>query len=262
MNSPAALPALPEEGFDPRRDVTLLGVRFHRLTKAEALNAMQGAFGRGEARRVYIVNAHTLNLSWTSPEYRAVLNQASLLLNDGSGVQIASRMAGRPFPDNLVGTDLTPLLCGRAAAAGVSVFLLGGAPGVVERAAESLKRLVPGLKMAGIHHGYFDPADEQGVREQINASGAGILLVAFGNPLQEAWIHRNAERLRCDLCVGIGGLVDHLGGRLQRAPGWVRRAGIEWVHILLQQPHKWRRYLIGNPLFLWRALRSRLGMGP
>ena len=99
MNSPAALPTLPQDRFDPRRDVTLLGVRFDRLTKAEALNAMQGTFGRGEARRVYIVNAHTLNLSWTSPEYRAVLNQASLLLNDGSGVQIASRMVGRPFPD-------------------------------------------------------------------------------------------------------------------------------------------------------------------
>ena len=262
MSPPAPLPTLGEERSDPRRDVTLLGVRFHRLTKGEALNAMEGAFGRGEARRVYIVNAHTLNLSWASPEYRAVLNRADLLLNDGSGVQIVSRLAGRPFPDNLVGTDLVPVLCERAASAGVSVFLLGGAPGVAERAAEGLKRMVPDLKMAGTHHGYLTPKDEQAVREQIDASGAGILLVAFGNPLQETWIHRNASRLRCDLCIGIGGLVDHLGGRLQRAPRWVRRAGIEWVHILLKQPHKWRRYLIGNPLFLWRAFLSRLGMGP
>lgn len=262
MNSPAPLPAHTGGRFDPRRDVTLLGVRFHRLTKGEALNEMEGAFGRGEARRIYIVNAHTLNLSWTSPDYRAVLNRADLLLNDGSGVQIVSRMEGRPFPDNLVGTDLVPLLCERAASAGVSVFLLGGAPGVAERAAETLKRMIPRLKMAGTHHGYFTPEGEYAVREQINASDAGILLVAFGNPLQETWIHRNADRLRCDLCLGIGGLVDHLGGRLQRAPRWVRGAGIEWVHILLKQPHKWRRYLIGNPLFLWRALQCRLGMGP
>ena len=262
MSSPASVPERRIEEFDPQREVTLLGVRFDRLTKQEALDRMERAFGRGEARKVYIVNAHTLNLAWSEPEFRSVLNQADLLLNDGSGVQIAGRLAGRPFADNLVGTDLTPLLCERAAASQVSVFLLGGGPGVAERAGESLKRSVPGLKMAGTHHGYFTAGEEQAVLDGINDSGAGILLVAFGNPLQEAWIHRNADRLRCDLCVGIGGLVDHLGGRLRRAPRWVRRAGIEWVQILLQQPHKWRRYLIGNPLFLWRAVRSRLGLGP
>ena len=85
------------------------------------VTALGSALGRGEAWKVYIVNAHTLNLAWEDPEFRQVLNEADLLLNDGSGVSLASRMAGKPFPDNLVGTDLVPQLCERALPMGVTI---------------------------------------------------------------------------------------------------------------------------------------------
>mgnify|MGYP003349334003 CR=1 FL=1 len=85
-----------------------------------------------------------------------------------------------------------------------------------------------------------------------------LLLVGMGNPLQETWIDRWRERLGVPVAIGVGGLFDHWGGNLRRAAPWVRRLGIEWVQILLQQPgRKWRRYLVGNPLFLARALRDR-----
>ena len=246
----------------PGDQVSLLGVRFDRLTRSEAHQAMVSAFGKGEAWKVYIVNAHTLNLAWKDPSFRQVLNGADLLLNDGSGVGLAARMAGKPFPDNLVGTDLTPQLCERAVPYGVKVFLLGGAPGVPERAAERLRQMVPGLVIGGTHHGYFPEEDRGRVIDAIRQSGAGILLVAFGNPLQETWIHENARHLPCDLCIGVGGFFDHLAGRLRRAPLWMRRSGIEWIHIMMDQPHKWPRYILGNPLFMARAVRSRLGWGP
>jgi exopolysaccharide biosynthesis WecB/TagA/CpsF family protein len=238
--------------------VTLLGVRFDRLSRQEAHGTLASAFGGGAAWKVYVVNAHTLNLAWSDPGFRRILNEADLLLNDGSGVGLAGRMAGKPFPDNLVGTDLVPQLCEIAVPRGVGVYLLGGTTGVSERAAARLREMVPGLRISGARHGYFPESESTGVIEAINRSGAGILLVAFGNPLQETWIHRNAGALRCDVCIGVGGLFDHLAGRLRRAPRWMRRAGIEWVHILLGQPHKWRRYIIGNPLFLFRALKSRI----
>jgi exopolysaccharide biosynthesis WecB/TagA/CpsF family protein len=252
------------ESARPRRrrhagdEVTLLGVRFDCAPREAALGSMTGAFGHGEALKVYIVNAHTLNLACADRAFREVLNSADLLFNDGAGVQLASRLAGRPFPDNLVGTDLVPQLCERAVRAGVSVFLLGGRPGTPERAAEGLRRRVPGLQIAGVHHGYFPRSGNGAVVEAINRSRAGLLLVAFGNPLQEIWIHENASALRCDVCIGIGGLIDHLSGRLRRAPLWMRRLGIEWTHILLGQPHKWRRYLLGNPLFLARVAVERM----
>ena len=255
--------AEPESVHPPRRqrtgdDVTLLGVRFDRASREEALSSMAGAFGRGEALKTYIVNAHTLNLASADRSFREALNGADLLFNDGVGVQLASWLAGKPFPDNLVGTDLVPHLCERAVQAGVSVYLLGGRPGTPEQAAEGLQRLVPGLQIVGLQHGYFPRSANGAVVEAINRSGAGILLVAFGNPLQEIWIHENAAALRCDLCIGIGGLIDHLSGRLRRAPLWMRRMRIEWAHILLGQPHKWRRYLLGNPLFLARIAAERI----
>lgn len=243
-------------------EIRLLGVRFDRLSRAAVLEELASAFGCGEARKVYIVNAHTLNLAWSDPDFRGVLNEADLLLNDGTGVRLASRLAGRTFPDNLVGTDLIPQLCDRAAAKNVGVFLLGGLPGVAEQAVAQLQESVPGLRICGFHHGYLGQSDTNRVRDLINQSRAGILMVAFGNPLQENWIHRNAPYLKCDICIGVGGLIDHLSGRLRRAPLWMRRLGVEWVHILIGQPHKWRRYLVGNPLFVVRAVRSRFGWGP
>jgi N-acetylglucosaminyldiphosphoundecaprenol N-acetyl-beta-D-mannosaminyltransferase len=239
--------------------VVILGVDFDRVSREAALTAMTRAFGRGGALKIYIVNAHTLNVACSDASFKQVLNGADFLFNDGTGVQLASRLAGKPFLDNLVGTDLVPQLCERAAQVGTSVFLLGGRPGVPETAAEGLRARVPGLRIAGVHQGYFSEDDNGRVVEAINASGAGILLVAFGNPLQEMWIHRNAPALRCDLCIGIGGLIDHLSGRLRRAPLWMRRLGIEWMHILAGQPHKWRRYLLGNPLFVARVTAEFLG---
>ncbi len=246
----------------PRKGSVLLGVRFDRLSREEALATLSGCFGQGQSLKVYIVNAHTLNLAWENPVYRQVLNEADFLFNDGSGVNLAGRLAGRSFPSNLVGTDLVPQLCEQAAPRSVGVFFLGGRSGIPEKAAERMDRLIPGLRICGTQHGYFREAETERIVEQINNSGAGILLVAFGNPLQEMWIHQNARILKCDVCIGVGGLFDHLAGRLRRAPSWMRRAGIEWVHILLGQPHKWRRYLLGNPLFVKRAVQDRLGWGP
>jgi len=239
-------------------EVAILGVRFARLRREEALATLEGSFERRAALKIYIANAHTVNLAYSDLLFRDVLNSADLMLNDGTGVQMAGRLAGKPFRDNLVGTDLVPQLCERATQRGVGVYLLGGEPGVAERAAKELCRMAPGLRVRGARHGYFTEEEEAQIAHEINQAGAGILLVAFGNPLQENWIHRNAPRLQCDLCIGVGGLFDHLSGRLRRAPSWMRRIGIEWVHILLNQPHKWRRYLLGNPLFLFRILAERL----
>jgi len=242
-------------------EVEVLGVRFDRLTRAAALSVMTRTFGSKRAFKVYIPNAHTLNLSCSDDRFREVLNGADLLLNDGMGVQIASALAGKPFAENMVGTDLTPQVCAEAARAGIPVFLLGGEIGMVTQAAEGLKDRIPGLRIAGVHHGYFDDRDDRAVVDEINRSGAGVLLVGLGNPIQELWIHRNAPRLECDLCIGVGGLFHHLSGRLRRAPSWARSLGMEWAFILASQPHKWRRYILGNPLFLYRIAVDRLRRG-
>ena len=115
----------------------------------------------------------------------------------------------------------------------------------------------PGLRIVGARDGYFGPEEEEGVVEAINRSGARILLVAFGAPRQELWLQRWRDRLEPGVCMGVGGLFDFYSGRIPRAPAWMRELGLEWVFRLMQEPGRmWRRYVIGNPLFLSRVWRQ------
>jgi N-acetylglucosaminyldiphosphoundecaprenol N-acetyl-beta-D-mannosaminyltransferase len=212
--------------------------------------------GDDRIRTAFVANAHTLNLAWEDPAYREVLNDADVVFGDGTGVRLAARLKGVRMQDNLVGTDLLPALFASAGRSGLTCFLLGGGPGTVERAAARVEKDFHGVRVVGHHHGYLDVSDAARVVDVINACRPDLLLVAMGNPLQERWIHRHAHDLRVPLAIGVGGLFDHWAGNLDRAPIWVRRWGVEWVQLLLQQPHKWRRYLLGNPRFVVRAVRD------
>lgn len=245
--------------------VDVLGVRVTDATKQEAIALLERwiASRDGRSRSVYIANAHTLNTAWEDSAYRDVLNSADVVFGDGTGVRLAARWAGVRLKDNLVGTDLLPQFFTATRGKGYSCFLLGATPETVVRAAGRLREDFPYLEIAGYHHGYVQGDRAPAAVEMVNASQPDLLLVAMGNPLQEQWIHDHQHRLRVPVVIGVGGLFDHWAGNLHRAPQWVRRAGIEWVQILLQQPHKWRRYLLGNPKFVYRALRGvRVGGVP
>jgi N-acetylglucosaminyldiphosphoundecaprenol N-acetyl-beta-D-mannosaminyltransferase len=244
---------------DPHAYVDIIGVRIRRLTTAEVLRDFERMVSGPVPRSVFIVNAATANLAYEDGAYRSCLNRADLVLNDGTGVRWAARWQGIRLAHNHVGTDLVPRFCRLAGPRGLRVFLLGGHPGVAERAARALAAQAPGVHIAGCHHGYVTPKDDERICGIINAANADLLLVAMGNPLQEAWIDRNLRRLHRGVAIGVGGLFDHLAGNLRRAPLWVRRGGFEWVQLLMQQPHKWRRYLLGNPRFLYRMIVSRPG---
>jgi N-acetylglucosaminyldiphosphoundecaprenol N-acetyl-beta-D-mannosaminyltransferase len=204
------------------------------------------------ARSVYIVNAATLNLAYENPLYRAVLNRGDLVLNDGTGVRWAARAQGVWFVDNNVGTDLVPLLCAHAAPRLLRLYLIGGVPETVEKAGKCLMDRFPTTAVVGMQQGYFLPSEEDVICANIVACDPDVVLVGMGNPLQEWWIDRHLAHLKRGVVIGVGGLFDHLADNLRRAPLWMRQAGFEWVQILWQQPYKWRRYLLGNPLFLYR----------
>jgi N-acetylglucosaminyldiphosphoundecaprenol N-acetyl-beta-D-mannosaminyltransferase len=239
--------------------VDILGVRISRLRTGAVVETFKRFMTDGRPHSVYIVNAATANLAYEHPSYRNCLNRGDLVLNDGTGVRWAARLQGKGFVDNHVGTDLMPLICSHVSEVPLRCYFLGGYPGVAERAAQMLKARCPRIEIAGSHHGYLPRQSDTSLCDQINAARPHLLLVALGNPLQEFWIDRNLHRLHAGVAVGVGGLFDHLAGRLRRAPLWVRKAGAEWVHILIQQPHKSKRYLLGNPLFIYRTVRDRSG---
>jgi N-acetylglucosaminyldiphosphoundecaprenol N-acetyl-beta-D-mannosaminyltransferase len=241
----------------PADRVAIMGVEIADLSQVEAMHLMEDLIRapRVRSHAIFIVNAHTLNLAAEDAEYRRVLNSAYRVFGDGTGVRWAASYRGVRLKDNLVGTDLVPRFFHETAGRGYSYFLLGANQDTIGRAAQKAAESFPGWEQAGYHHGYVHGRDAE-VIQQINDSGADMLLVGMGNPLQEKWIARYLDELHVPVCVGVGGLFDHWAGNIQRAPRWVRSLGYEWLQLLLQQPHKWRRYLIGNPKFLLRMIRA------
>jgi exopolysaccharide biosynthesis WecB/TagA/CpsF family protein len=240
-------------------NMTVLGVRVAGGLPGDALDDVVAAAGERPPVSLAFANAHMLKLAARDDEYRGRLGRFDFVLNDGVGVSMAARMQGRRFPANLNGSDFTPKLLRRCAANGWPVYLLGGLPGVAEQAAAKLKRVVPGLQVAGTRHGYFEPEQEAAVAAAIRASGAQAVLVGLGNPDQEAWLDRNLHATGARIGVGVGAFLDFAAERVRRAPPWVNAAGLEWVYRLLREPGRlWRRYLLGNPEFLARVAWERL----
>jgi len=249
----------PASGPPHARLVEILGVRIANLHTIEAVAHMQKLIWAAapHARAVYIVNAHTLNLACDDDAYHNVLNAADTVFGDGTGVRWAARWQGKKMIDNLVGTDLMPFFFLNTMERGYRYFLVGAREEVVARARDHLTTTFKGLNVVGHQHGHYPPTDHDQVLARINAARPDVLMVGMGNPIQEQWIHDNRAGLTgVKLAVGVGGLFDHWGGVLTRAPKWVRRNGFEWVQLMLQQPHKWRRYVIGNPKFLVRVAQS------
>lgn len=249
------------DGFGPPPTldmVELFGVRVARCDRYDALWEVERLYEAAEPAWVAFVNAHTLNLAVEDPGYLAVLRRADLVLNDGLGVSLAARLRAEPFRGNLNGTDFTPILLRRAARLGWKVFLLGSRPGVAARAATVLRRRIPGLVVAGTHHGWLDQRSGAELAGVVRASGADVVLVGLGNPRQEKWLDEHLRSTGARLGVAVGAYFDFTAGVVSRAPGWVNRMGMEWVYRLANEPQRLaRRYMVGNPVFLARLLAEQ-----
>ncbi|MBR5798074.1 MAG: WecB/TagA/CpsF family glycosyltransferase [Clostridia bacterium] len=208
---------------------------------------------RGTA--VFTPNAKIAADARTSPYLHALLCQADLLLPDGTGLLLASRLhADRPLRHRLPGIEAGEMVLHLAAELGYSVYFLGGKAGVAEQAAARWQDRLPSLIVAGSHHGYFADAQERAeVVRKIGQSGAEIVLVCLGFPAQEEWILQNRAILpRVRLFMGLGGSFDVWAGRLRRAPRLFRATHLEWLWRMLRQPRRFSqlpsmlRYVFGK----------------
>lgn len=254
--------------MDSSNQLTVLDVDFLSISMQEALGLVQATLKNDGKETVSFINADCLNISCRDNEYRQILNSQKIVLPDGAGMSIACRMIGERLAANLNGTDLLPRMCEIAAENKYTLFLLGAAPGVAARMKINLEQAYPGLQVVGEQHGYFDQeTDSAQAIEKINRLRPNILLVAFGAPRQEKWIHKHREELDCNVMMGVGGLFDFYSGDKKRAPIWMRKSGIEWLYRLYLEPGRlWRRYIVGNPLFVYRMFRwkrkHRAASGP
>ena len=243
------------------RTFSVLDVEVTDLTMEDAVDLLERLILESDerCRSIYFVNTHTLNTATDDADYRSVLKRGDYVFGDGTGVRWATRfLHGERLQDNVNGTDLTPKFFADTAGKGYRYYLLGTREDTIGRSAERARQMFSGWDQVGYHHGYVqDPAASAEVIADINEKRPHMLLVGMGNPLQERWIDRYQSELKVPLAIAVGGLFDYWSGELERAPAWVRGLGYEWLHLLIRQPHKARRYLLGNPQFLLRLAKAR-----
>jgi len=237
--------------------VTLLGgITYDNITVQVGLFICDKWLSEGIKRNVFFLNADCLYQAQTNIEYRNILNnQCDLLLSDGVGIRLITKYYHSVMNDNCNGSDFSPKLLKASAEKGLGVFLLGGIEGVAEAASHNLKNDIPNLKIVGTNSGYFE--DSESVIDKINTSGASILLVGFGVPLQEKWITENRNKLSPTLCLGIGALFDYYSGNVKRAPKIIQKIQLEWFWRMLIDPKRLvKRYLFDGSKLILKVLLS------
>ncbi len=233
----------------------VLGVRVHHVTMPQAVRAVRRMVAAGGAHQIVTANGVMLVRAARDEQVRRVLSNAALVIADGAGVVLAARILGRPVFARVPGVELVQELCARAAVEKWRVFLLGAAPGVAADAADVLRQRYPGLQVAGVIHGYF--ADDSTVIREIRQAKPDLMFVALGFPRQDLWIASHRDRLGVPVCIGVGGTLDVLAGRVRRAPRLIRQIGLEWAFRLIQEPRRWR-VVISLPLLVALAVKERV----
>jgi exopolysaccharide biosynthesis WecB/TagA/CpsF family protein len=214
-----------------------------------------------DIRTVTCANQHYLNLAYRNKEYRKNLNSFDLIFPDGVGLKWAADITDynnivKKF-ERINGSDIYPEIINRIFKENLSLFILGDSQIVLDRAAKNIMDIFPGIKITGMHHGYFDLYDKS-IIESVNSSNPFLLIVGLGAPRQEEWINRWKDKLNAGKIVAVGGGLRVFAGDRRRGPMWVRNIGLEWLVRLLTEPAKtWKRYIIGIPLFVYRVLKQK-----
>ncbi|MDK2836169.1 MAG: N-acetylglucosaminyldiphosphoundecaprenol N-acetyl-beta-D-mannosaminyltransferase [Thermosediminibacterales bacterium] len=233
--------------------IKIMGVSFDKVTLDQAYEKVLEFLGEDKTHIVVTPNSEIVMAAQDDKELLGILNEADMVVADGIGVVLASRFYGKPLPERVAGFDLMTKILEKAPEKGHTIFLLGGKPGIVLKAAEKMKNKYPGLKIAGFHHGYFDALEEKNILKEINSAEPDFLFVAMGAPKQEKWIYSNKDIINARVCMGVGGSLDVYAGITKRAPAVFRKLGLEWFYRLIKEPRRIRR-MMALPRFAVRVL--------
>lgn len=233
----------------------ILNCRVDGVGRAGAVEQIVALLQAHEPSYVVTLGTEMIVRAQDDERFREILNGASLSLCDTVGVMYAARLHDVFIRQPVTGVDLIDPLCEALAAQKASVYLLGAAGDTAERAARGLLERHPNLHVAGWHHGYFPPNEDDAVAAGILQSGAQVVLVGMGSPRQEYWLAEQLRATRCRVGIGVGGSFDVMAGNVKRAPAAWQRLGLEWLYRLIREPKRWRRQL-ALPRFLWMVIRE------
>lgn len=238
----------------------LFGFRVHALGVDDVLNVVDGIIERRERLLIGVVNAAKLVNMHRDAALGDAVATSDMVLADGIAVVWAAKILHRPLPERVAGIDLMHGMLHRGNDRGYRVFCLGARQDALEKAVVSIQNSYPGVTIAGMRNGYFDPEQEAEIVAEINASSPDILFVAMSPPKKEFFMAKWADELEVPICHGVGGAFDVLAGLVRRAPESWQRLGLEWLYRVKQEPRRmWRRYLVTNILFCGMVLGELMG---
>jgi N-acetylglucosaminyldiphosphoundecaprenol N-acetyl-beta-D-mannosaminyltransferase len=239
--------------------VSILGIRVHAVTNQQTVALVEQFIAAEKSHQITTVNPEFVVTAQQDLDFQQIINRSALALPDGIGLLKAARFLNSgTLPERVAGSDLVVKLAELSHQKGYRVFFLGAQPGVAQQAVNRLKMSYPGLQVAGIYAGSPAVTENDAIVDRILSTRPDILLVAYGAPQQDKWISRNLARLQIPVCIGVGGSFDFIAGVVPRAPVWVQKLHLEWLHRLFMQPWRWRRIWKAVVVFGWLVLHHKL----
>lgn len=234
--------------------VKIFGVRVDKVTLKEATELVEEFLQGNELKTIYTPNTEIVMKAKENEQLRNLINQGNLVIPDGIGLVYATKIKKKPLPERVTGFDLSINMIELANRKKMSLYLLGGKPGVAEEAAENIRKKYPNVRIAGYHHGYFK--EDKEIIKEINESNPDIIFVGLGFPKQELWIDLYKTQLKSKIVIGNGGTIDVLAGKVKRAPKIYQSLGLEWFYRLIKEPSRIRRQLV-IPKFILQVIFSK-----
>lgn len=238
-----------------RNIISILGVPIDAVTRDEAGIITENLIKESNksCKMIFAPNVEFIMYAQKDKEFFDILKQSSLSTPDSIGVIIGAKFQKKSFPERIPGQSYFRKIIELSNEKGYSIYLLGGKPGIPEKAKENLEKIFPNVNIVGVHHGYFNENEEEEVIEEINKLQPNVLFVALGAPRQEKWIYNHRNELKVDVATGQGGTYDYEAGKIKRAPVWVQKIGMEWFWRLCREPKRIKRQLV-LPVYLVKIL--------
>lgn len=235
----------------------ILGVPFNNVTYNEAVNILLSFLKEQKNHMVFTPNPEMVMSAKKDKEFNKILNSADLVVPDGIGIVIASKINRKKLKERVAGYDLVQKLFEKIKDTDYTVYFLGAAPHIAEAAKKNMEKKYHGIKIIGVHDGYFDKKKEKIIIDEIKNLKPDILLVGLGVPRQEKWIYSNKNNLPVKISIGVGGSFDVMSGNIKRAPKIFIKLGMEWFYRLLQQPQRFVR-MLQLPLFIVEVIIAKI----
>jgi N-acetylglucosaminyldiphosphoundecaprenol N-acetyl-beta-D-mannosaminyltransferase len=246
----------------PRANV--LGVGVSAINMEDAVSIFRQAIENGSRGYVCVTGVHGVMEARKDPTLRRILNSSLLSTPDGVPMVWIGRLQGLSRMRRVFGPELMQRICEISVAEGRSHFLYGGKPGAAEQLRDVLANRFPGLQIVGTYTPPFrllNANEEQELVEMVGRLKPDFFWVGLSTPKQEQFMARYSQLLETRLMIGVGAAFDYLTGSIRDAPSWVKSAGLQWLHRLIQEPRRlWKRYLINNPQFLWEISLQMTGL--